>query len=93
MLFLAKINITPYNLNAMDDFDGIIIFIVTVVVASLLFFGVTTAIRKSFKVTPEIDSIDSSSLRREQKAKMDDVRQMQKRLMQDQKQRIRDLQR
>ena len=76
---------------AMKDFEGVIIFIIGAVAACALFFGLITAVKKSFSVSrPE--KIDSSQSLQEQKQRSRDVLGRQKRMMEDQRQRLRDMQ-
>ena len=89
---LAQRVITFYN-SYMDDFDGIILFAVGALVCVLLYLGFTTIVKKTFKTIPEQDSSAITLIEKEQDEKVDDVRARQKRLMEAQKQRIRDLQR
>lgn len=77
----------------MKDSEGLIIFILGVLAAGGLFWGVVTAIRKSFAIAPQEKIIDSSGLLSEQRRHTQDIKDRQKRLIEDQKQRIRDLQR
>jgi len=77
----------------MIDFDEIFPFIVAAFVATALFFMLISTISKSLKAPISHDPIDSSMELREQQRRMDDIRQRQKQLMRDQKQKIRDLQR
>ena len=92
-LLLAFNAFSAYNRPMEDSTDGIILFLVISIVAVALFLGVTTAIKKSFNSNPNPTTIDSSDHLDRQSIKMDEVRAQQKRLMQDQKQKIRDLQR
>ncbi len=77
----------------MDDFDGIIIFGVVIIVATLLFVGVTSLLKKSFNTAPKIDKIEIQTLKRTQQQRMDDVKTRQKRLMEDQKRKMQDMRR
>ena len=76
---------------AMKDFEGVIIFIIGAVAACLLFFGLITAVKKSFSVS-QPKKIDSSQSLQEQKQRSQDVLGRQKRMMEDQRQRLRDMQ-
>lgn len=75
----------------MKDFEGVIIFIIGAVAACLLFFGLITAVKKSFSVS-QPKKIDSSQSLQEQKQRSQDVLGRQKRMMEDQRQRLRDMQ-
>ena len=77
----------------MIDMDEILPFIIAIIVAVILFFGVITAIQKAWKSPPKRNTIDSRMQLKEQSRLMDDVRQRQKQLIRDQKQRMRDMQR
>jgi len=77
----------------MIDFDEVFPFIVATVVALVLFFGLITAVKKSWKAPARRDNIDSRRQMKEQGQLMDDVRRRQKQLLRDQKQRMRDMQR
>jgi len=73
--------------------EEILPFIITIMIALVLFFGIFKTIMNSFKPQPRHDKIDSHMERKEQKWLMRDVRQRQKQLLRDQKQKIRDMQR
>ena len=75
----------------MKDFESVFIFILGVVVACALFWGLVTAVKKSFSVHKPA-TIDSSQALQEQRQRSKDIVDDQKRLMQDQRQRIKDLQ-
>ncbi|MBI5150886.1 MAG: hypothetical protein HZA28_08990 [Candidatus Omnitrophica bacterium] len=75
----------------MKDSENFFVFIAGAAVALLLFFGIVTAIKKSFSL-PGPERIDSSQMVDEQKRHSQDIMDRQKRSMEDQKQRIRDLQ-
>ena len=76
----------------MKDSENFFIFIVGAAVALLLFLGIITAVRKSFSL-PKPEKVDSSRMVDEQKQHSREIMDQQKRSMEDQKQRIRDLQR
>jgi len=76
---------------AMKDFEGVIIFIIGAVAACLLFFGLITAVKKSFSVS-QPERIDSSQSLQEQQQRSKDTMDRQKRLAEDQRQRLRDMQ-
>lgn len=76
----------------MKDLDGIILFILGVVIAGTLFWGVTTAVRMSFSAhKTEVE--DPDEMVDEQRRRSREIMDRQKRLMDDQRQKIRDLQR
>jgi len=75
----------------MKDFEGIFIFIIGVVAACMLFFGLITAVKKSFSM-PKPHSIDSSQSLQEQRQRSQDIADRQKKMMEDQRQRLRDMQ-
>lgn len=77
----------------MKDYDAAILFIFVAIIAGILFFSVVTGVKKAFNRPPNPGKINSSQMLREQKRRMDDTRYQQKRMMQDQKQKIRDLSR
>jgi hypothetical protein len=81
-----------YNDTAMKDPEGIILFIVGVLVAGALFWGVTTAVRRSFSLH-DIEITDPADMVEEQRRRSRGIMDSQKRLMEDQQQKIRDLQR
>ena len=82
-----------YNRNIMVDFDEIFPYIIAVFVAIVLFFVFITMVKKSMKQPAIKDVINSRMDLKEQRWLMDDVRQRQKQLMRDNKQKIRDLKR
>jgi len=77
----------------MIDLDEILPYVVAFVVAVVLFFGFITTIQKSLKPPSRKDAIDSKMQIKEQQWLMDDIRQRQKQLLRDQKQKIRDMRR
>ncbi|GEM_PF-3918842 len=76
----------------MKDFKGIIIFCITAAVATLLFWGFTIAVKKSFSISKP-QPVDSSKTLQEQRQRSQDIVDRQKRLMEDQRQRLKDMQR
>lgn len=76
----------------MEDFDGVILFILGVIVAVAIFLGVTTAIKKSMKSNNQ-PAFDSSEMQSDQRIRMDEMKRQRERSIRDQQQRIRDLQR
>lgn len=84
--------ISVYNCTYMKD--AIILFILFLVVALTLFYGVTFLMKKTIKSTPKVEhSEDYERMMRDQRRRMEDLQDQQRRMMRDQKQRIRDLQR
>jgi len=77
----------------MIDIEEILPYVIATIVAIALFFGFVSAIKKSWKPTSSHRTIDSRMKMKEQKLLMDDVRQRQKQLIRDQKQKMRDMQR
>ena len=77
----------------MKGFEEILPLIVALLVAALLFLGFITVVKKALKTDPPKSTIDSSSQLREQKKRAEDIQRRQKQLMEDQRQRIRDMQR
>ena len=96
-MLVNKINVaapfvSSYTIRIVKNFEGIIILIIGVVAACVLFFGLITAVKKSFSVA-EPEKIDSSQSLQEQQQRSKDIMDKQKRLMEDQRQRLRDMQR
>lgn len=88
---VAARRISSYNYTTMKDFDGVILFIFGTVVALALFFGVVTTVIKSFRPNDEEkNAFHSSQKLSEQKRRMQDINDRQKRLMQDYQQKLRD---
>lgn len=77
----------------MKDFEEIVPLIVAFCLAVILFLGVISAIKKSLKPAVNHDSLDSTLQLKEQRRRMEDIQRRQKQLMEDQRQKIRDLQR
>ena len=78
----------------MKFLDEILPLLIGIGLAIILFLGFLTAIKKALNApAPQRDTIDSEMRIKEQQWKMDDIRQRQKQLMRDQKQKIRDMQR
>ena len=73
--------------------DTVILFILGVVVAALLIVGFLSAIKKSFKLAPQVNQAAAQKAENLQKRRMDEIREQQKRLMENQKQKIKDLSR
>ena len=80
-----------YTIFVMKDSEGILIFVIGAVVACLLAWGLVTAVKRSFSAHKP-QKIDSSQTLQEQRQRSKDIMDKQKRLMEDQRQRLRDLQ-
>jgi len=77
----------------MKGFEDIFPLIAAIIVAAILFLGVTTVVKKVLKSSVKRDTIDSTLTLKEQDRRVEDIKRRQKRLMQDQKQKMRDMQR
>ena len=77
----------------MKDFEGFLTFIVGILAAGLLFWGLVTAVKKSLSLSKPQQNIKSSRILQEQRQRAQDITERQKRLMEDQRQRLRDMQR
>ncbi len=75
----------------MKDSEGIIFYVIGAVVAALLVWGLITAVKKSFSI-PAPETVDSTKSLQEQRERSQDTLDKQKRLMEDQRQRLRDMQ-
>ena len=73
-----------------DVFNLIILGISGFIIGILLFMGVFQAVGKIFKPAPTINRVDSSKMLREQKYRMDQIKDQQRQLMDRQKQKVRD---
>ena len=73
----------------MNDSEKILLIILVIIVAGGIFWGVTTAIKKSFNAGEEPDYSQSTMIT-EQRRRAQEIREQQKRLLESQKQRIRD---
>lgn len=76
---------------AMKDSSGIL-FVVIGLVALALFWGLLTGLKKSFSFSKP-QTVDSTQTLQEQRQRSQDIVERQKRLMEDQRQRLRDMQR
>ena len=76
----------------MKDSEGVLIFVIGAVVACLLAWGLVTAVKRSFSAHKP-QKIDSSQGLQAQRQHSQDIIDRQKRLMEDQQQRLRDMQR
>ncbi len=83
--------VSLYTILVMKDSEGILIFVIGAVVACLLVWGLITAVKRSFS-THNPQEIDSSQTLQEQRQRSKDIMDKQKRLMENQRQRLRDLQ-
>ena len=77
----------------MKEYEEIVPLIIGIGVAIFLFWAITIGIKKFINMPNKYDSINVDSDLRMQKERIKNVQQLQKQYMQDQKQRIRDLQR
>ena len=75
----------------MEKKDGFTLFVAAVIVVVLLFQGFITLIKKSLHSNQKPQPALTDTAAQEQKWKMKEIKDRQKRLMEDQKQRIRDL--
>ena len=71
--------------------DAVLLFIVGTIVAVTLFLGVINAIKRSFKVSPHPQRINSSEMIREQKQRTKDIRKQNENLLRERQQKLRDL--
>jgi len=94
-LRMAKITLLEKNFLTILDLmkDTLLLFILGVIVAALLIGGFLSAIKKSFTTGPVVNQDSFHKKEDLQKQRMDEIREQQKRLMENQKQRIRDLSR
>ena len=76
----------------MNDSEKILLVILAIIAAGGIFWGIQTAIKKSF-VPVDDQSQDTSSMLTEQRRRAQEIRNQQKRLLESQKQRIRDFRR
>lgn len=74
----------------MDDTDGLIIFFLVVVVSVLVIFGVITFIKKSAQLIPEPERGNSALLIKKQKERTEQIKDRQKKIMEDNRQRYQD---
>ena len=77
----------------MDDFDGMLLFFVAIIVICLIFFGFISTVQKSFKKVPTYQSPLSDKAGRKLKDRIDAVNDQQDLLMEQQKEKINDLKR
>ena len=77
----------------MKNFEDILPLIFGIVVAVLLFWGVVTGIKKIMNTHDERGTIHMNEELKSQKRRMEEIQRIQKQHMEDQKQRIKDLQR
>ena len=79
-------------MRIMKDSEGILIFVIGAVVACLLVWGLITAVKRSFSAHKP-QEIDSSQTLQKQRQRSQAILDQQKRLMEDQRQRLQDMQR
>ena len=79
-------------MRIMKDSEGILIFVIGTVVACLLVWGLITAVKRSFSAHKP-QEIDSSQTLQKQRQRSQAILDQQKRLMEDQRQRLQDMQR
>ncbi|VAX36367.1 hypothetical protein MNBD_UNCLBAC01-1013 [hydrothermal vent metagenome] len=77
----------------MKDSSNYVPLLVGFFLAGAIFIGVITTIKKSFQTKPQINSANTIAIEKKQKQHMNDIRQRQKELMRQQKQKIRDARR
>jgi hypothetical protein len=77
----------------MKNFEEILPLIFGISIAVLLFWGVITGIKKIMSVPDQRGTIHVNEELKSQKRRMEEIQRMQKQHMEDQKQRIKDLQR
>ena len=77
----------------MKNFEEILPLIFGIVVAVLLFWGVVTGVKKIMNTHDERGTIHMNEELKSQKRRMEEIQRIQKQHMEDQKQRIKDLQR
>ena len=82
-----------YNCSTMKNFEEFLPLIFGIFVAVLLFWGVIAGIKKIMSVPDKRETIHVNEELKSQKRRMQEIRQIQKQHMEDQKQRIKDLQR
>jgi phosphotransferase system glucose/maltose/N-acetylglucosamine-specific IIC component len=76
----------------MNDLEKILLIVLAIIVAVGIFLGFTTAIKKSF-IAGEKQTKDPSAMITEQRRRSQETRNQQKRLLESQKQRVRDARR
>ena len=77
----------------MIDMDDIMPLIIGILAAVVLFFGFTIALKKTIPADTGHITTEHDKILMKQRWRMDDVRQRQKQLLRDQKQKIRDMRR
>ena len=74
------------------DFDGLIIFVLGAFVAGVLFFGIITIVRKSFRPKPKTEAI-TPAFQTQQKTRAQSIRELEKEYRRKQQQKLRDYRR
>lgn len=75
----------------MKDSYNMVLILIGMVVAVVLFFGFISIVRETFKPSADqIQTMDSSKLQTQQERRMDEIKKKEKRLAEEQKQRILD---
>ena len=77
----------------MKNFEEILPLVFWSVVGIILFWGITTAILKTFRLTHQAETVNIDLGLKDEHRRIHDVQRLQKEHMRRQKQRIRDLQR
>ncbi len=72
---------------------GLLLFIVGVIWAAILFFGFVVSLKKTFKQPTHNKDRTATKLLEEQRQRTADLAEQQKRLVEDRKSRLRDMQR
>lgn len=76
----------------MTDAEKALLVILAVIIAVGIFWGIRTSIRKSF-MSGEQQTTDTSNILTEQRRRAQEIRNQQKRLLESQKQKVRDARR
>jgi len=74
----------------MNDSNNIILALLGLLVAAALFIGIITMINKSFNTQPKSEKINSTTIKTQQRRLAEDVRERQKELRRNQRQKMRD---
>ena len=75
------------------DFEGAVLLLLGIAVAIGIFWGVTTAIRKSFQVPSGMHTDNSVIITEKQTRFADDTEEQRRRMIRDQQQKMRDYRR
>ena len=89
----AVINFLFYNLIDMKDFDAFIIIIFVSIIAFFLFSGIIVGIKKTFQLSPETNTVDTSRLMRQQSEKARQSTEQYEKFMDKSEQDLRDFER